>query len=150
MILRYLTVANNSGGQVAVNISNPFGSTTVEASIFTDNATSNADLSVSADTPVNNTIVGAVNGSITLGANNLVGVDPALLPLSFVSGSSTQVHRFGEDSVAFDHVDNGTGDPQCGTGVATDQVGNPRPGGPLCDAGAYEVRPGVIIDEGFE
>lgn len=122
----------------------------MEASIFAGNSTSNADLSVSADTPVNNTIVQNLDGSITLGDNNLVGVDPALLPLGFVSGSSTQIHRFGEDSVAFDHVDNGTGDPQCGTGVITDQVGNPRPGGVQCDAAAYEVRPGVLIDDGFK
>lgn len=150
VIVRYVTVANNTGGSLAVNISNPGGSTIVESSIFAGNSASGGDLDVSSDTAVNNTIVENMSGSIDIGANNLIGVDPALLPLGFVSGSSTKVHRFGEDSAAFDHVDNVTGDPQCGTGVTTDQVGNPRPGGALCDAGAYEVRPGVLIDEGFE
>lgn len=150
VILRYLTVANNTGGSVAALIDNRSGgTTTVEASIFAGNATADGDLFVFAETPVNNTIVEVEDG-FTTGDNNLVGVDPALLPLGFVSGSSTQVHRFTEDSVAFDHVESATGDPQCGTGVTTDQVGNPRPGGVECDAGAYEVRPGVLIDDGFE
>lgn len=149
VILRYVTVANNLGGQLGTLISNSGGSTTVEASIFAGHSPA-SDLNVSADTPVNNTIVGNLEGTITLGANNLIDEDPALLPLGFISGSSTQVHRFAEDSVAFGHVDDATGDPQCGTGVVTDQVGNPRPGGAQCDAGAYEVRPGVLIDDGFE
>lgn len=149
VVIRYLTVANNTGGTIGGLISNPGGSTVVEASVFSGHSSLN-DLEVSADTVINNSVIENLSGNITLGANNLTGMDPQLLPLGFISGSKTRVHRFAEDSIVFDHVDNGVGDPQCGGTVTSDQVGNPRPGGALCDAGAYEVRPGVLIDDGFE
>jgi len=148
--LRYVTVADNTGGALAVNVSNPGGSTTIEASVFAGNSASSGDLSVSSDTPVNNSVIGEVSGSITLGANNSVGVDPALLPLGFVDGSAMQVHAFDEDSVAFDHVQDGVGDPQCGAEVATDQLGKIRPMGQRCDAGAFEIQPDGYFDDGFE
>jgi len=152
VILRYVTIANNTGGQITLNTSNfGDGTTTVESSIVFGNSVSNAQASISSDTLVNNSIIGSlIDPPIEMGENNLVGVDPGLLPLGFISSSDTQVHRFAEDSPAFGHVDNGVGDPMCGTGVTNDQVGNPRPGGAQCDAGAYEVRPGVLIDDGFE
>ncbi len=64
-----------------------------------------------------------------------------LLPLALNAPGTTATHALGNDSVARDRVPAGTAG--CGTTIATDQRGEPRPqpAGGKCDAGAYEARP---------
>jgi hypothetical protein len=44
-------------------------------------------------------------------------------------------HALGAGSVAIDHI------PAVDCEVDVDQRGQPRPGGTLCDVGAFEVQP---------
>jgi CSLREA domain-containing protein len=146
---RYLTVAGNTGAQGGTLLSGAEDSIFVEASIFADHSGTREDLNASPTAVViNNTVVESVEQSL-VGENNVIA-DPGLLPLAFVDGSNLRVHAFPEGSAAFNHVESSTGDPQCGTGVATDQVGNPRPRGPKCDAGAHELALETIFEDGFE
>ncbi|MBV8930051.1 MAG: fibronectin type III domain-containing protein [Mycobacteriaceae bacterium] len=63
-----------------------------------------------------------------------ISADPVLQALAD-NGGPTQTMRLGAGSAAIDKV------PSAGAGcAATDQRGIPRPSGPECDIGAYEVR----------
>jgi len=60
--------------------------------------------------------------------------DPMLGPLQD-NGGPTETHVLEPGSVAIDRI------PEADCGVATDQRGLPRPGGTMCDVGAFEVQP---------
>ena len=75
-----------------------------------------------------------------LGSNNIVGVDPKLKPLAG-NGGATRTHALKGSSPALEAADPatpGSSDEACRT---TDQRGKPRPGGAVCDMGAYERQP---------
>jgi hypothetical protein len=65
---------------------------------------------------------------------NVSADDLKLGPLAD-NGRPTETHALGAGSVAIDHI------PAVDCGVTTDQRGEPRPGGMMCDVGAFEVRP---------
>lgn len=149
--LRYVTVSNNSGSARAAGIYGSGGTTHIEASIFAGNDAPSGDLvDNNGNVTINNSIIGNLDGSVT-GANNLVDADAQLQPLMFWNGSVTRVHPSG-DGPARDHVDNTVGNAGCGTTVTQDQIGNPRPSGLRCDAGAYESpdEPDSIFQDRFE
>jgi hypothetical protein len=51
------------------------------------------------------------------------------------NGGPTETHALGAGSVAIDHI------PAVDCEVTTDQRGEARPGGAMCDVGAFEVQP---------
>jgi len=147
--LRYLTVTNNTGSQRGASISGS-GQIIVEASIFAANG-GQIDLSVANESgSVNNSLIENFQGAIP-GENNLLNVAPTLGPLQFVQGSTTRAHTLGPGP-GVDHVDNLVSQPGCGTLVTTDQIGNARPVGASCDAGAFELPHGfdTLFDDRFE
>ncbi|MCX7545751.1 CSLREA domain-containing protein [Marinicella gelatinilytica] len=148
-IVRYLTVAGNiNGNGIIVSGNDP---TLIEASIFADNE--GTDLIVSSSSPiiVNNSVIEATTSTIN-GDNNIIGLDPNLTDLMFLSGGKQQVHAFLNDtSIAQDHVLDTVGDAECGQAVLYDQINMPRPQGARCDAGAYEQYvEDNIFENGFE
>lgn len=75
-----------------------------------------------------------------LGSNNVVGQDPMLKDLA-ANGGQTKTHALRAASPALEIGDPdtpGTTEFDC---FVADQRGEPRPGGPRCDAGAYERQP---------
>ena len=65
---------------------------------------------------------------------NVAGGQLVLGPLQD-NGGPTMTHALGAGSVAIDHI------PAIDCQVTEDQRGLPRPGGMLCDVGAFEVQP---------
>jgi hypothetical protein len=71
------------------------------------------------------------------GSGDLVDVDPLLGPLQD-NGGPTFTMALGTGSPAIDAADDGVCASSAVKGV--DQRGLPRPGGPHCDIGAFEVQ----------
>jgi len=137
--LRYVTVSNNSGSPNGASISGN-GEEFIEASIFFghDHPTGK-DLFINQNSVINNSIIGLTDSSLN-GINNLVGLDPLLLPLNFYQGSAQQIHALANgQSIAVDHVDDLIGDAECNLSVTGDQLGQSRPVNGRCDAGAFEL-----------
>lgn len=132
--IRYVTVSANTGAPNGAIISGN-GQEIIESSVFAGNIATN-DLNMLGDV-TNNTIVENLSGTLN-GANNLTGVDVGLGSLRYFQGSATRVHPIGI-SPARDFVDDSVGNPGCGSTVAVDQLGGPRPVGLRCDAGAFEA-----------
>lgn len=65
---------------------------------------------------------------------NVSGDDLKLAPLQD-NGGPTMTHALGAGSVAIDYI------PVTMCDVVEDQRGQPRPGGTMCDVGAFEVQP---------
>ena len=74
-------------------------------------------------------------------SQNVLGSDALLGPLQN-NGGLTPTHLAGLGSPAIDLVP--IGDAGCGSSLATDQRGEPRPFGPACDAGSVEGAPTVL------
>jgi hypothetical protein len=51
------------------------------------------------------------------------------------NGGLTMTHKPGAGSAAIDQI------PEADCGVTTDQRGEPRPGGAMCDVGSFELQP---------
>ncbi len=132
--IRYVTVSGNTGAPNGASISGN-GQHIIESSVFAGNIATN-DLTITSNV-VNNSIVENLSGTLN-GANNLTAVEVGLGSLRYFEGSTTRVHPFGA-SPARDFVDNSVGSPGCGSTVAVDQRGAPRPAGLRCDAGAFEA-----------
>jgi predicted outer membrane repeat protein len=66
--------------------------------------------------------------------------DPRLGPLQD-NGGPTETHALGEGSVAIDVIPEAECLDPGGAPLTTDQRGRPRPGGPRCDVGSFEVQP---------
>lgn len=137
VLLRHVTVAANSGAPFGALIGGN-GQTIIEASIFADNDAPSGDLALGANDLVNNSVIETSQGTLN-GDNNVSGIDVSLVPLAPFQGSVLQVHAISTPP-ARDLVDNALGNPGCGTTVTSDQIGNPRPSGLRCDAGAFEAR----------
>jgi hypothetical protein len=71
------------------------------------------------------------------GSNNLIDTDPLLKPLRD-NGGETRTHALKASSPALEAANPGTPESSDDACLATDQRGDPRPGGPLCDMGAFE------------
>ena len=71
--------------------------------------------------------------------NDQPGTAAGLLPLALNAPGATATHALSRGSAALDRVPIGAAG--CGTAIATDQRGvpRPRPSGGHCDAGAYEL-----------
>ena len=57
------------------------------------------------------------------------------------NGGPTMTHAFLSGSVAIDWIPEADCVDADGLPLATDQRGEPRPGGTMCDVGAFEVQP---------
>jgi hypothetical protein len=57
------------------------------------------------------------------------------------NGGPTQTHALGAGSVAIDPIPEAECVDADGEPLTTDQRGEPRPGGTMCDVGAFEVQP---------
>lgn len=57
------------------------------------------------------------------------------------NGGPTETHALGQGSVAIDVIPEADCLDAGGEPLTTDQRGEPRPGGPMCDVGAFEVQP---------
>ena len=70
-------------------------------------------------------------------ATDLVNITEGQLDLEPLqdNGGPTMTHALGEGSVAIDHI------PAIDCEVDEDQRGEPRPGGTMCDVGAFEAQP---------
>jgi hypothetical protein len=67
----------------------------------------------------------------------------ALQPLAD-NGGPTETHALGEGSVAIDQIPAEDCVDVEGEPLTTDQRGEPRPGGAMCDVGAFEVQQGSL------
>lgn len=125
------TATNNGGG-----LTNS-GSLTVGSSIiFGNSATSSPDCSGSSPTTADYNFSGASCG---LSGGNDSSSNPLLQPLA-LNGGGTLNYALGAGSPAIDGGNNAT----C---PATDQRGNLRPVGGVCDSGAYEDGIGFFISD---
>jgi hypothetical protein len=57
------------------------------------------------------------------------------------NGGPTMTHALGTDSVAIDKISEADCVDADGAPLTTDQRGEPRPGGTMCDVGAFELQP---------
>jgi hypothetical protein len=71
---------------------------------------------------------------------NVSAEDLKLGPLQD-NGGPTETHALLPGSVAIDHVSPAMCIDQSGAPLPEDQRGEPRPGGAMCDVGAFEVQP---------
>ena len=142
VILRHVTVANQSNTNFTAALLEGDGPIIIESSIFAGNNSSNGDLAITSgalDVQFYNTIIESTNESL-IGDNNFVGQALFLSPLDYFNGSVLKVHALENGmSIAIDLVDNMVGNSQCGTGVIVDQLGFTRPSGLTCDACAFEA-----------
>jgi hypothetical protein len=67
-------------------------------------------------------------------------MDLKLQPLAD-NGGPTETHALAPDSVAIDQITETDCVDADGEPLATDQRGDPRPGGSMCDVGSFEVQP---------
>ena len=143
MTLTNVTVANNSAGNDGGGIYNntvangaPFTSFTFKNTIVADNLVDggppNCTDGASAVPPVSNgNNLDSASSCHFTGAGDLQNTDPLLGPLQ-ISAGLTETHELLDGSPA---IDAGSNDG-CPT---TDQRMFPRPDGPACDIGAFEV-----------
>jgi hypothetical protein len=109
----------------------PMGSLTIESSILADNAAQ--DLGFNRIVSLKNSLVETLFGPVSGGSGNILGVDPALGPLS-VSGGTTPTLTPQPGSPVIDAGSN----PRA---LAVDQRGAPRVLGQRIDIGAVETVP---------
>lgn len=138
LTISHSTIVGNTATGAGGGIYNDGGTLIIKSSIFADNtAPDGPDLWGTADSEGFNVIEDPSGVTIT-GTNDMVGMDPALMPLAD-NGGPTQTHAIDESSVAW-------GSGSCtdvdGNPVAEDQRGEPRPS-EGCSIGAYE---GVIVE----
>ena len=123
--IMHSTVAGNTG----IGVRSFNRGINIDESILADNAT---DLDTSAD--VNWSLVETGGTNIVAGANNIVGVDPALQSLLQYS-STAWVRPFTNSSAAFN-----AGDPAFSAPPSTDQTGRARVAFGRIDIGAFELQ----------
>lgn len=142
--------ANSSGGGIYFDASDG-GEVLIENSIVAGNFAANAPDCSGAITSQGYNIIGDSNGcTITPTTGDQLDVDPLLASLQY-NGGPTPTHRLRLGSPAIDGGNPVGCTDQSGSLLTTDQRGFPRPldgdsdGSSVCDAGAYEYDPNVII-----
>jgi len=138
----YTTLAGNTanGGGGGIHAAGS-ASTTLTATIITNGAGAGPDC-VRAGGSITSTGYNLDGDNSCLlpddQGNDLPGTAAGLLPLAVYAPGSTATHALSATSPAADRIP--VGAAGCGTAVATDQRGAPRPGtaGGRCDLGAYE------------
>ncbi|MCX6031797.1 MAG: CSLREA domain-containing protein, partial [Chloroflexi bacterium] len=145
--LIHSTVTGNAGGWGG-GIDNQ-GTTTLKNSIIVGNdgnAATRDDCYIPSGTLTSQgyNLVGSGTGCPSDGTGDQSTTDARLGPLQD-NGGPTQTHALLYNSPAVEVIPNGTNG--CGTDYTTDQRGSVRPGGGLCDVGAYES-PYIFWDGG--
>jgi hypothetical protein len=108
------------------------GVTTLVSTLLVNNSDRNCAVGAVADGGYNISSDASCGFSLS---TSLAGTDPTLGPLAD-NGGPTQTMALLAGSPAVNRIPAGVNG--CGTDVATDQRGLPRPVGPGCDVGAYE------------
>jgi hypothetical protein len=143
---RHITSAfnNNGSNQIIANHVEANGNFNMESSLVVSNGLDLVMLAT--NNVINNSIIGNYSGATLIGGNTLTETGVALNPLAALNDTGLKVVGFDPGALAEDYVDDMIGNVGCGTVVANDQIGTPRPVGADCDAGAYEY---IFIDEIF-
>ena len=149
MDLDFVTVAGNSagpsGGGNGGGIERTSGTLTMRNSIVADNTNSSAASPDCSGTIISggyNHVENLTGCAMALGAGDVAGSDPNLLPLGD-NGGPTETQALPSSSAAVDAIPDGTNG--CRSTVATDQRGAVRPmdgdssGTVACDKGAFEL-----------
>jgi hypothetical protein len=149
----------HSGGRLTLissTVTAPWqsGEGVIELASDADMYVANSLLDYDSDSPFGATCVGTVisgGGNIESPTNDcglthstdLVDVSEAALKLGPLqdNGGPTETHALLPGSVAIDHISPAMCVDADGQPLTTDQRGEPRPGGTMCDVGAFEVQP---------
>ncbi|GAB4195283.1 MAG: hypothetical protein Tsb002_27650 [Wenzhouxiangellaceae bacterium] len=139
VVLRHVTVAQNTGaGSIGSDIRGLTGDITISGSIFANHGTFGGDLRYFA--PEGNLVHSLIETPVNPfpASNNIIGLDPLFERFGYQpAGAVTRSFSLTPGSPAIDLVP--LASQGCGTDIAIDQVGQPRPLLLGCDAGAWEA-----------
>ena len=131
------TIAGNSATQAGGGIYNPSAQAANPAVFFSTILANNTQNCLGAGSSHGFNLDTDATCQLTA-STDLTKVDPKLGPLQ-ANGGRTQTMALGVDSPAVDTGPPATSDPVF-TCLPTDQRGLPRPSGPACDIGAFELQ----------
>jgi CSLREA domain-containing protein len=149
MDLDFVTIAGNSAGTSGGGVERAsFGALTMRNSIVADNTNpSSPNCSGAIVSGGYNHVENLIGCGMALGAGDVAGSDPNLLPLTD-NGGPTETQALPDSSIAVDAIPAGING--CGSTIATDQRSAARPmdgdrsGTVACDKGAFELVPPIL------